>query len=606
MAIALNPLLPNETISNNISRYVVANGSGKRAPILRGILQERDGVSIILPVGIGRISEEAKDYWRKSCDEIIAEHTGFHYMTLLLPDKIKAITHERLVIGDKSASHHVPKPNRSRDVRLRYCKQCVDECKIAKNVPYFKIDHQLPGVLVCPIHGTSLYYAAHENSKQPICLHRLLDGVGEPALIGGSELNILALTDVARRSAVAREGRGEAFLSFSYETMFREAGFSKGTGRVNQTKLAAAFIEYAGTTFCHESGIHPTAIQNRWWANSDMTRRPDRHLALQSLLTYYAGNAGAIVRPADADGGSVQEESENTGDESALKWENSREVTDSRERSRLAAAIPCDGQFHRKDDSYLSVRVANRSGRAVLDCSCGTRVSFYIDGTGCISRFKRLRVGDRAQAEFERLIGLGWTPTAAGKEVGVPPFLARNWRNSMPDKRLERTPSVDAVAEMRSQWEELTSRHPLTAARRENQALYCCLRLHDGDWLRSFNKQRITASCIRPLDVERVSASISELKALLPPVRISLTAVRDKTRLGQTVIVRVLQHADLAKYLEGPQDYYGRALAYWMEKLKDETSMSEGRLLGLARISKRSLGVAQRNAISEWLSEHWA
>lgn len=236
-----------------------------------------------------------------TADRVIEELTLFPYFTAFQPPNVvrqaraamrQGVTDGMLLRLGIAAFRvgHV--------TRLRFCPLCLAEMEECHGEPYWRRDHQLPGVLVCPAHGCPLkasavlltalgrhiYIAANERS----CPN------DSPDLVDRSDrLLLTTLQRLARTSSALLDNsasiRTAAEWTEHYRGSLLKTDLTLSSGRLDQRRLEQAFFEkYAGVLRLFPELTVWACRPGPWLAAMSRKHRhafhPFQHVLLQDFL----------------------------------------------------------------------------------------------------------------------------------------------------------------------------------------------------------------------------------------------------------------------------------------------------------------------------------
>lgn len=618
MAIAFAPLNKGETLESNLSRYAKGVGMTSFRPVYTQLFGENACCHTrILPAGIRRFCEAGRDYWSTSAKQFVRDNTPYHYYTNFANKECRKTEFERMIDIPGSAVSRLGTRRKADKDRfaLRYCDECVRACRGSGIEPYFDVVHQLPNVIVCPIHGQSLRCIDLAPTAHTRALAVTLEDFATPKdrrLTDEYPSScIAAAADVARRSAHIVSRFDESFVKFPYEKMFREAGLSLQSGTLNHAKLWDAFNAYFGEKFCSDTGIERSAIHRKFWGHETDARicpRPFRYLALQSLLAYRASLGGspslAAIRRVPARNGTAPLCCQPT-----LRTRRGMlEVTCETDLKMLAERFACSGRFHKPDDRYARVELAEWTGSLVFSCTCERRISvaFRKGGTQAV---KVLEHGSPCLKEFESLVGRGLTPFAAAAQLEVSNSVAYRWERRIAGVTRSLKITAERVEENREQWRSACAQLPLGRGhmdlRQKLPSTYSFLLRNDTAWLRGFNRNFVAnrKSHQRDSQSQLLSAARESLAAATPPVWMSRVAIWESSGIGGRPPLLSSPDRDLVGHLvESKSAYRDRVIEFWMRELGLDVQVHYWSFLKRCHIADRTLTLEQRTHIKSWLS----
>lgn len=191
------------------------------------------------------------------------------------------------------SAFYIPEPK-----ALKFCCECLVDMEAVRGEMWWRRAHQLPGMLVCPEHGSllresSVHFGRNGlNSLWGACRHHCPDDA--PMTIGRQEPKVMAfLLDVARRSAALLEsGRHE--MSYQerrddYKHRLLATGLMRSTKTLNVPAFVATARDFLAPIGALLSDRLTTDIGIESWAY-DLLRRSERnshpllHILMEKLL----------------------------------------------------------------------------------------------------------------------------------------------------------------------------------------------------------------------------------------------------------------------------------------------------------------------------------
>lgn len=159
-------LYKDELLYSGIARYHVNSGNRTQRQTIEDLFGKRLVCATVdLPSHLLNLTDNLNGQY--TTDQIINDHTLFPYYTYFM--RVKKIIKVRLLMekGSKQGKVHaslgLPASSIKLPTRLRFCAECYKaESEICE--PYWHRCHQLPGVLMCPLHKSILKVSKVEYS----------------------------------------------------------------------------------------------------------------------------------------------------------------------------------------------------------------------------------------------------------------------------------------------------------------------------------------------------------------------------------------------------------------------------------------------------------
>jgi hypothetical protein len=253
--IVLKPL-PREPIPHWLARHIVLFDFASTGRFIKGITGSRHrGFASDLPT---RLQELANQIQSLQCtpDFFIEHHTLFPYYRPFLPSS-RATRVREFLLGSRGGGIHMLLGLMASNVPLttcyRFCSQCAEEDRKQFSECYWHLEHQLPGVLVCPQHGiplASTQVRLHQLSRkyELVTAEEVLNGTLLPAPVYQRPI-MICLQEVARNSFwLLTEAGGSPLDAVSirerYVRLLVERQLATHSGRIRVESLMTAFLAY--------------------------------------------------------------------------------------------------------------------------------------------------------------------------------------------------------------------------------------------------------------------------------------------------------------------------------------------------------------------------
>lgn len=487
MAIALFPLLDGGTISANIALYGEYIGAQTTLAMRRRLFGYPCKPDTRLPSGLNHLAEQARDYWKLEPAEIILHNTEFYYATATVPAKQRESMFSDMLKqpGSRCSRRSASGWTGERVSKFRYCEDCLSDWRAARIPAHWMVDHQLPGVYVCPVHS-SVMKVAKQGLPQiltDVTVTALTSSDDETLLARASSSELRAIAAVAILSADYRKGRRSLSSVATYRELLRFAGFLWPTGGVDIRAFTAAMIEHLGLEYCQLAGLSSQRLTT-WLRNLGDQRRvgefahPFISIAAESLLTGRCAMPGSFV---------PQNRKENAGVGLTIEDNNIDKIYQ-KENVQL-----CSGILHRNGDKWQDC-FSDEAGWTLV-CSCGVsyKISKISDLVGKVASVNSY--GER----YRRLISMGVADNfilkcESGEFYSINPRLLRWARFSGFSRRKHL--SAEMLRELRERWCSVVAMarpdKRITSSYQIDSRLYRKLYECDRDWIVKFNQKRRT------------------------------------------------------------------------------------------------------------------
>jgi hypothetical protein len=481
---------------------------------------------------------------------------------------------------------------------LRYCPTCRAEMLERHGELYWRRDHQLPGVLVCPIHCAPL---ADSRVIKALTSERKVIAADEgncpsspapPAWADQPEA-VRLLQDIAIASATLLTtpppARSLAEWCDEVRLALRSRGFSPGGTRIDQPALRDMFL----TRFGPILDILPEAVPNNWLANISCKNRqafaPLHHILIRLLI-----ESLPLVEASNPFGPGP--------------W-------------------PCRNSLaeHYGQPVITDCKLHERGGKTigVFRCSCGYAFSTAPESD---SRAKILDLGPLFKKRLRESVTAGIGLYSTARVLHVAPNTVKRYVDvfglKTPWKALPmraKLPPIERAA-MRAAWtDEHTAAPDLTRSKltRKIRAVYSWLYRNDRDWLdeqppvaiTSFSKKpRFDWQSIDAATVEILKQEAVHLRVQNPPQQITRSALEralgQRGWLGKRLHKLPLCVIALAELKESVEGFQCRRIVWAAEVLRrQEQPIQVWRLRGLTHLQRNYCSPEVNDFLMKTVSE---
>ncbi len=193
-------------------------------------------------------------------DRLIDTLTLFPYVTAFEPPSVQAMVRQAMMRGNVENLHVRLGLTASRigsNTRLRFCSQCTQAMIASHGELYWRRDHQLPSVLVCPEHGCSLLesnvsFVQHSRYEFIAATHENCPPHARPVIPVADQTTLSHLQSLARLSAelLRNPPIPQTFAGWTafYRGRMIEIGLTLADGRIDQQRFSQEFRNYYGRT----------------------------------------------------------------------------------------------------------------------------------------------------------------------------------------------------------------------------------------------------------------------------------------------------------------------------------------------------------------------
>lgn len=398
----LPALYPGETLHSLVARFRQHTG-GKDVRLAMTALFDapEKNMSVEMPTRLGILAERMG----RGADPVrlAQRHTSLPYYAAFKDERRKGEALAQM-IGDGSPGALLGQgapPNFNKKT-LHLCPHCRDEMIGQFGEPYWRRDHQLPSVLVCPAHAVPLLDSGLARGASTKAVHPASScPIDAPAI----DIHHSAIPVVRRLAAKSvalldwlRKPERHALDQLDLDRLLRRKGFTNRNATIDITGLASALHPYFDILRPHwpELAINPSG-ERCWLQHVHGTRFAHqhtlRHLLLRDALEQLP-DSEATGRRRDDDGLFGQG-----------PWPCLNPLADHRGRPTIT----------RVERYYASHR--HEGGR--FACECGYVYVRVVRPGGELSPPKRKTFGPLMDELVERATSAGWSLNRTAKSVGM-------------------------------------------------------------------------------------------------------------------------------------------------------------------------------------------
>ncbi len=290
---------PDELLYSILARYHVRCGNISPKMTMHELFGTSTITAVVdMPSDIDSLICRIPKEKRLTADGLIMNNTLFPYYTAFMPEiRIKAIEAAmkrngggkiHTMAGIMASNITVPK-------YLRFCPECSAEDKIKYGEYYWHRLHQIPGVMLCPIHNAliknSLVNLDLQNRHEFIAANEK-NCVDNPLRINYTEADnygyLLLSKDInwiAKNYKTIREFLNENMIVRDcYISGLKNKGYASTNGRVYQEDLLHDFINYYGDNFLNSVQCEVSLDSEDNWLSSIVRRHRKAFHPVMHLL----------------------------------------------------------------------------------------------------------------------------------------------------------------------------------------------------------------------------------------------------------------------------------------------------------------------------------
>jgi hypothetical protein len=485
MATALFPLLDGETLGSNFGRYSEFIGAENTLTLRRRLFGYPCKPDTRLPSGMNHLAEQTRDYWNLDAEQIIKRGTEFYYATATMSvEKRESMLSDMLrQPGNRTLRRSVGGWGAERVARFRYCEDCFAHWRESGTPAHWMVDHQLPGVYVCPVHSRMLKVAKRSISQNltDSTVVAMRNEEDEVILTRASSSERAALADLAKLSAQYRTASGSVPSASTYRELLRAAGYMWPSGRVDTRAFTASIVESFGHEYCHSTGLSLKRLAT-WlkYIEGDVLGVESAHpfvfVSVLSLLNTLCASQGTFAPAA---------RNEDIETAEVPTWTVYDDSLQSRE------GLQCKGFLHRANDVWQ--QVLSSCNERKLVCSCGlTYSAFEVGRTVGADMSVVATYGERYRnLIFMRFADNFKVSSNAQEYYSVNPRFFR-WARLYGFSE-NRGMSAEMIHELRDRWSSVVKNarpdKRIVSAYKVDSSLYRALYRNDRNWIAEFNKR---------------------------------------------------------------------------------------------------------------------
>lgn len=302
---------PGELLYSVLARYHLHVGTPGPMHTLDTLFGNRKVISTFdLPGHLQSLADRIPPDCDLSVDRVIDTLTLFPYFTAFEPPALQEKVRGAMRCGAIDGLHvslGLSAFRIGRTQRLCFCPECAQGMQAEHGELWWRRDHQLPGVLVCPEHGCLLLdstvsfsqFSRHEfvAATPKTCLPH-----ARPVVSVVDQLCLKKLHRVARRSAdlLCTPAAARTFSDWTsfYRNHMLEAGLAKSAATMNQQRFDREFRNFYG----HALDLLPAVMDGGdfagdWLASMVRKHRKANHPLYHVLLQEFLAQRERLMSP---------------------------------------------------------------------------------------------------------------------------------------------------------------------------------------------------------------------------------------------------------------------------------------------------------------------
>ena len=397
-------IYPDELLYSVLARYCLHVGSPGPMHTLDALFGNRKVIATFdLPGHLQSLADRVHPNRGLSVDRMIDAHTLFPYFTAFEPPALQAKTRNAMRSGSIDGLHvrlGLSAFRIGRNQRLRFCSECARAMQATRGELWWRRDHQLPGVLVCPEHAcllqdSTVAFSQFSRHEFVVASHRNCPPQAQPSVSMVDHACLAHLHRISLRSADLLHspptGRSLARWTTFYRSHMLEAGLTKSVVTMDQHRLDQAFRLFYGRTLdILPSVMEGCDLAGDWLASMVRKHRKANHPLYHVLVQDF-----------------LQQREPQTSAFGAGPW-------------------PCVNplakhRFHSPTTTFTQHRNhGNRVG--VFSCDCGYVYTRCLDSqTGILGPPRFLHYGPLLVPVLRELVAAGTGLRQVGRSLGLDP-----------------------------------------------------------------------------------------------------------------------------------------------------------------------------------------
>ncbi|TAM48208.1 MAG: hypothetical protein EPN55_00540 [Gammaproteobacteria bacterium] len=258
---------PDELLYSVITRYLNRTGASVAGAVVADVFGRRIRISSIdLPSSLNAVSERTWLVWGMTGEEIADRLTLFPYYARYVPG-VRAARCLRALRSDNGVGVHTRLGVNGSRVRtprfLRFCPTCRAHDLSLHGETYWRRTHQIPGVLVCPDHGTPLVESTALMKPTSFRAY-FIDATDVTADTASAHAPDLGTTEAANALKIAKRCREmlsgciplwpRENVPQVYRLAALERGFSNRATLLSSAGIERAFVGFYGESLLSRQG----------------------------------------------------------------------------------------------------------------------------------------------------------------------------------------------------------------------------------------------------------------------------------------------------------------------------------------------------------------
>lgn len=303
-------LYKDELLYSWFARYHVHSANISPKQTMNELFGNKSSIAIPdLPIRLDEVYKRISHFKGPDVDEWIKNHTFYNYYTTFSTAENKS----RLLLAMKSNDSQflhlflgIMASSIKENMYFLYCPKCFQKDLLMKGEPYWRLSHQLPGVLICLDHNEFLLKSSvkfrGDNKHEYVaanhfnCSFTEIDGLASEGI--KYKEHAIALAQQIQWTMKNDTNFILESIQRPYKYLLHKNGFASVNGSINQRLLANQFISYYGSDFLEKVQSDIKIDSQSCWLKT-ITRKhrkvfhPIRHLL---LIHFLGGNIDSFYQ----------------------------------------------------------------------------------------------------------------------------------------------------------------------------------------------------------------------------------------------------------------------------------------------------------------------
>ncbi len=256
--------LPDETVYSVAGRYMDRMQFRSPSTVSQHFFgTSSTGMITDLPSHLDHLVKALPSYHKYTSDMIIDQNTLFPFYVPFLPAGRATVLRQRMRSND--AFVHtiagVTKSKASRIDWLRYCPACVYRDRITYGECYWHRLHQIPGVLVCPVHEIMLEdsFVKMLRGQSDIEFRSAecsVSDMQQRKIPTRSHTLLVQIANNAKWLLEQKISLEQNYIQQRYLKLLAYHGFVTATGKVRYSRLKSAILDYYSPDLLEDLGCN--------------------------------------------------------------------------------------------------------------------------------------------------------------------------------------------------------------------------------------------------------------------------------------------------------------------------------------------------------------